>query len=197
MRLPIRNGAIAALWRNRIAGPHVAVFAGLALLGWVTRALVVAPAFHNATGFIPFDLQPHLNREMVIIQLGAIILGQFGAAYLWYALADTLIALLIAAFFIALWQWLFAKTPNWLFTFIGSGGIVLLPLAAAVLEIAEHAAIFRLLATFNGDESAALIDFTATLHNVKIAVVELRNGLTLVYLAIAGGLWVLRRRAGS
>ena len=181
-----------ALWNEGPSLKEMGVLCVAAAGALILRFEVLAPVFARAAGFIPFDLQPHLNRGMLVIQLGAARLANITPLYVTFAVADTLVSLVIAVFLAFFWQWLFLKAPNAFFTFLAGGGIALLPPVVAALEVAEHVVVFRLLTT-GRDSYAHAIETTVSLHNIKTALLEVRNAVALIFGGVALVLWVLRR----
>ena len=164
----------------------------LAAAGVLLRTVVLAALFRSAVGFVPFDIQPRLNREMVVIQLGAMPVDRALLPYALFALGDVVVAIVIALFITALWSWMFRKAPNRVFAVVAGGGILIFPAIAALMEIAEHILVFRLIANGNGAALARLADLTVMLHGLKNAFVDARVGLTVAFGLIA--LIVLWRR---
>lgn len=165
--------------------------AGAALL---VRWAVLAPMFSEVLGFVPFDLQPRLNRGMLVIQVGAARGYPLGRLYGAFVMTDIPISLVVAFVTVAFWRWLHVRAPNRVYAFLTAGGVMLLPVAAAMLEMSEHRAVFRLLQQRGRDAYADAIAFTVAVHNTKVAVADLRDAVTLSFVAATATLWLLRRK---
>src|SRR3982750_2114771 len=87
-------------------GRTVLILLIASLIALAARAYVLMPGFRDEVGFIPLDLQPRLNREMIVIQLG---LGPARHVfdYLRFAAGDTVVTAAMTAFTITFWLWLF------------------------------------------------------------------------------------------
>ena len=154
------------------------------LVALAVRNYVLVPAFRDQVGVIPFDLQPRLNRETIVIQLG---LGptRHLVDYVRFALGDCLVTGVITAFTFILWRWLFRMAPNRFFAVFRNGGILVVPFIAAAGEISEHALVYRVLTVSERDAFAANVDLLTSLHAIKAAALELRELLTAAFLAVA------------
>lgn len=164
---------------------------GVALL---VRWAVLAPMFSQEMGFVPFDLQPRLNRGMLVIQVGAARGHPLGALYGAFVMADIPISLVVAFVTVAFWRWLHVRTPNRVYAFLTAGGIMLLPLAAAALEMSEHRAVFSLLHQRGSGAYADALAFTVSVHNIKVAMADLRDAVTLMFVVSTAVLQLLRRK---
>src|SRR4051812_32223937 len=163
----------ASSWRFGTNGRTVLILLMASLIALAARVYVLAPVFRDEVGFIPLDLQPRLNREMIVIQLG------FGPTrhvfdYLRFAIRDTVVTATMTAFTITFWLWLFRAVPNRAFALFQNGGMLLVPLIAAATELSEHVAVYRLLTVTERDDYIAAIDFLTTLHSGKSAALVLR-----------------------
>jgi hypothetical protein len=158
-------------------GRTVLILLIASLIALAVRKYVLAPQFRDQMGFIPFDLQPRLNREMIVIQLG-LAPARHVFAYLRFAFSDAVVTAVTAAFTVALWLWLFRAAPNRAFALFQNGGVLLVPLVAAAAELSEHAAVYRLLTVAQREDYVAAIDFLTTMHSAKSAALVLRDLLT-------------------
>jgi hypothetical protein len=172
-------------------GRTVIMLMAASAIGLAVRAQVLAPMFHDDVGFIPLDLQHRLNPEMIVIQLGASP-ARLGLAYQRFALMDSVVTVITAAFVVTLWLWLFRNAPNRIFSFVQNGGILFVPLVAAAAELAEHVAICRLL-DMQHDGYGSAIDLVVTLHATKSAFGIVRDLLTSGFVLVAL-VWLVRNR---
>jgi hypothetical protein len=145
-------------------------------------------------GFLPFDLQPRMNRGMLVIQIGAARGHPLGSLYGAFVTADIPVSLVLAFVTVVFWRWLHLRAPNRVYAFLNGGGIMLLPLAVAALEMSEHRAVFSLLHQRGAETYADAVAFTVAVHNVKAAVAGLCNAVTLAFIAATALMWTLRRR---
>jgi beta-lactamase regulating signal transducer with metallopeptidase domain len=128
---------------------------------------------------------------MIVIQLGASA-ARLGAAYMRFALADSLVTVVTAAFIVVLWLWLFRNVPNRIFSLVQNGGILLVPFVAAAAELAEHAAIYRLLDMAH-DSYGSAIDLVVALHATKSAFGIVRDLLTAGF-GLVALVWIVWHR---
>ena len=171
---------------------RIALVAALTL--YFARAYVVR-VFLAATGFVPFDLQYPLRPPTIAIQLGAYASPGVERLYSAFALVDALFAVAAAAAVALSWLWLSARAPNGLFDFLRRGGILLLPMVAGVLDIIENVGFHRLIEGLKGQSYADTIQWTATLHQVRAALIYIRDYLTLIFVGVTLILLWLRRDA--
>ena len=182
------------LWWS--TGPSTRTMAALLVLAGaavLVRWEVLGRMFSGEMGFVPFDLQSRLNQGMLVIQLGAARGHPLGSLYGAFVMADIPISLVIAGITVVFWRWLHLLAPNRVFAFLNAGGIMLLPLAAAALEMLEHRAVFGLLHQRGSEAFPDAITFTISVHNIKVAIADIRDIVTLVFIAAAGLLRILRR----
>ncbi len=153
------------------------------VLGLVAR-LALAQHYRGFTGFTPFDLQHPLSVFMMAVELGAFDEGTATVAYLFFAVVDFAFVIATAWLFTLFWTWLFVRSPTRLSGFLVRGGILLLPSYVVVLDLAAKAGFVRLLAGLEGQSYAATMEFCATVHRLKFAVIDIRNGLTAALLIL-------------
>jgi hypothetical protein len=184
-------------WRFGVNGKTVLILLVATLIALAARSYVLAPLFRDQVGFIPFDLQPRLNREMIVIQLG-LAPARHVFDYLRFALSDSVVSGITAAFTIMFWLWLFRVAPNRAFALLQNGGILLVPVVAAAIELVEHGAVYRLLTVAQRDDYVAAIDLLTTVHAAKAAAIVLRDVLTASFAvaALARLAWGRLRASG-
>ncbi len=185
---------IAAWWASGPSHRTMAILLIGAAAALLARWAVAAPMFSQEMGFVPFDLQPRLNQGMLVIQLGAARGHPLGALYGAFVMADIPVSLVLAFVTVAFWRWLHVRTPNRVYAFLTAGGVMLLPIVAAMLEMTEHRAVFSLLYQRVGEAYADAIAFTVSVHNVKVAMADLRDAVTLSFMASTAVLALLRRK---
>ncbi len=183
---------------NTIAVPRALTFyARIAIVAALTlyfaRAYVVR-VFLASTGFVPFDLQFPLRAPTIAIQLGAYASPSIEKLYSAFALVDAMFAVAAAAAVALSWLWLSARAPNPLFSFLSRGGIFFIPLVAGILDVVENAGFYRLIHGLKGEAYAQTIEITATVHQVKAALMYVRDYLTVLFAAVALIVLWLRRR---
>ena len=168
---------------------------GLAALA--VRWAVLAPMFSHQMGFLPFDLQPGINRGMLVIQLGAARGRPLAPLYGAFVTADIPVSLVLAFVTVVFWRWLHLRAPNSVYAFLTSGGIMLLPPAVAALEMLEHRAVFSLLHQRGSETFADAVNFAVAAHAVSSAVADVCNGLSLIFIVVTAGLRFMRRRSAG
>lgn len=156
-----------------------------------------AAMFSRELGFVPFDLQDRLNQGMLVIQVGASRGHPLGRLYGAFVTADVLVSLVVAFAAVVLWRWLHLKAPNRGYGFLTVGGVMLVPVTVAALEMFEHRAVFALLRQRGQDGYADAVASVVTIHNVKMALAYVRDGLTLIFVAVTAVLASWRRRRAS
>lgn len=153
-----------------------------------------AATFSRELGFVPFDLQDRLNQGMLVIQVGAARGHSLGRLYGAFVAADVPVSLVVAFAAVVLWRWLHLKAPNRGYGLLTAGGVMLLPVAVAVLEMSEHRAVFGLLQQRGREGYADAVASVVAIHNVKMALAYLRDALTLIFVAVTAMLALWRRR---
>lgn len=163
---------------------------------WLVARTVLVPAYRDITGFVPFDLQSPLSHVMIGVELGAFEERAALGAYAAFAAVDFALGIAKAALFIFVWMWLFDSAPTRIFSFLRRGGILLLPLYVVILDGAAKVGFHRLLQGLSGEALSATIEYCATVHRLHMAVADIRNLLTAVFLALAAAVTVRRLRGG-
>jgi len=97
---------------DRASGRNVLIALGLLVACIAAFNLILTPMYQAVSaGFVPFDLQYPLTREMIIIQLGAMSERSAGA-YLNFALLDMFFPPIATWFTVLLWAWLVGKSGS-------------------------------------------------------------------------------------
>jgi hypothetical protein len=185
---------LSAWWASGPSTRTMMILLLVAAAALAVRWAILAPMFSHEMGFIPFDLQPRMNRGMLVIQVGAARGHPLGALYGAFVTADLPISLVLAFVTVAFWRWLHLRAPNRVYAFLTGGGIMLLPLAVAGFEMSEHRAFFSLLHQRGAETYADAIAFAVAVHNVKTAVTGLCNAVTLVFILVTAVMRVLNRK---
>ena len=188
---------LTSWWAHGPSTRGMSILLVIALLAVAVRWAVLAPMFSHELGFLPFDLQSRMNRGMLVIQLGAARGHPLGSLYGDFVMADIPLSLVLAFVTVAFWRWLHLRAPNRVYAFLTSGGIMLLPLAVAGLEMSEHRAVFGLLNQRGTATFADAVDFAVAVHNVKTAVAELCNAVTLIFILVTAVMRMLRSGPGQ
>ena len=160
--------------------------AAVGLVLYLVERFTLAPMYRAATGFLPFDLQRPLSHFMIGIELGAFDKGAALEIYTAFATIDVALMLAKAAAITLLWLWLFEKAPQRLFNFLKRGGVAMVPSYVVILDGAAKAGFHRLLQGLSGEALTETIEFCATIHRLQLAVADIRNGLTVLFIALAG-----------
>jgi hypothetical protein len=185
---------LSAWWASGPSTKTVTILLLVAAAVLALRWTVLAPMFSHEMGFIPFDLQPRMNRGMLVIQVGAARGHPLGALYGAFVTADLPISLVLAFVTVVFWRWLHLRAPNRVYAFLTGGGIMLLPLAVAGIEMSEHRAFFSLLHQRGTETYADAIAFAVAVHNVKAAVAGLCNAVTLSFILVTAVMQMLNRK---
>ena len=170
----------------------VAAAATAIALGLVSH-FVLVPAYHDVSGFAPFDVQFPLSPFAIAVELGGYAEGSATDAYLLFAVVDFAFAVAAAWLFTAAWVWLFSKVPTRLFAFLMRGGIFMVPFYAVVLDLAAKVGFFRLVRGLTGPSYAATIEFCTTVHRFESALLDMRYYLTAAFL-LTGATELLMRQ---
>ena len=188
-----KGGRLNAWWAQGPSRRGALLF--LSALGGAlaVRWLIAAAMFSHELGYLPFDLQGRLNQGMLVIQVGAARGHPLGRLYGAFVMTDIPVSLVIAFTTVVLWRWLHLRAPNPFFGFLTRGGIMLLPVAVAAFELAEHHAVLGLLQQRGREGYAGAVEFVVQVHNVKVVLGAVRDVLTLVFIA-ATAVLMLRRR---
>lgn len=184
---------IGAWWAQGPSSRIIIAILGIAALALLVRWQIAATIFSREVGFIPFDLQGRLNQGMLVIQVGAARGHALGRLYGSFVMTDIPVSVAIAFATVVFWRWLHLRAPNAVYGFLTAGGITLLPVAVAIVEMIEHRAIFALLQQRGRDGYADAVGLAITIHNGKLALAYLRDALTLVFIAITAVLALKRR----
>ncbi len=185
---------INAWWAHGPSQRGMAILLAAAAAALLMRWQVAARVFSYELGFIPFDLQDRLNQGMLVIQVGAARGHPLGRLYGAFVMADIPVSLVMAFVTVVFWRWLHLRAPNAVYGFLSAGGIMLLPVAVAGFEMAEHRAVFGLLQERGREGYADAVATVVAVHNVKMALAYLRDALTLIF-AAATAVLALRRRS--
>ena len=184
---------LTSWWASGPSTRGMVILLAFAFVAMAVRWAVLAPMFSHDLGFLPFDLQPRMNAGMLVIQLGAARGHQVGRLYGAFVTADIPVSLVQAFVTVVFWHWLHLRSPNRAYTFLTSGGILLLPLGVAALEMSEHRAVFGLLYQRGTETFAGAVDFAVAVHNVKTAAADVCNAVTLIFILVTAAMRVLRR----
>lgn len=171
-----------------------AIAAVAAVLGLISN-YVLAPAYREIAGFLPFDLQYPLSRFMIGVELGTFDGATATKAYVLFAAVHFALGIAVAALFTLFWAWLFLKVPTRLFAFLRRGGILMVPWYVVVVDLLGKVGFFRLLGGLSWPSYALTIELCAPLHRFKFAMIDIRNYLTIVFLLAIVVDVVLRRAA--
>lgn len=180
--------------KARATGRGLAVAAGAAVVFGLISRLFLVPAYHGISGFTPFDVQFPLSPFMIAVERGGYAEGSAVAAYVLFAAVDLLYMVATAWLFILGWVWLFSKVPTRLFAFLTRGGILMLPTYIVFLDIATKVGFFRLVCGLTGPSFAATVEFCATIHRLKFALIDIRLYLTAAFLLVVVLGLVIRQR---
>lgn len=188
---------VNAWWARGPSTRTLIILLVIAAAAEVVRWYVVAPLFAQELGFIPFDLQARLNQGMLVIQMGAARGHPLSRLYGAFVMSDIPISLVLAFATVAVWRWLHLKAPNRAYDLLAAGGIMLLPVAVAAVEMAEHRVVFDVLQNRGRAGYAEAVELLVTVHNVKMALAFMRDGATVVFVAATAILVFLRRKTGG
>jgi hypothetical protein len=163
-----------------------AVVAGLTQ---ALQRLVAEPYFETVVGFRPFDTQFPLSSVAVAIQLGAYGDGAV-SAYAVFVTSEVLSALLVAVFFMLLWQWLFLVSPNRIFALLRNGGILISPFAALICDVVESIGFARLISGVPGFLFESTMEFSILMHKLKFVFQDIRLYFTAFFFVVTVLRWL-------
>jgi len=139
----------------------------------------LVPAFQAATsGLYPIDLT-FPTTPAVIYRDYAAYTADSRNIYRWFVLVDFIWPPLLATLFAATWTWLSGRSPTRLQQRLLGAGILLLPFAAALLDLLENLGFLLLLENYPR-EFIALAWATSVAKAVKLVLLMICVLLTLV-----------------
>jgi hypothetical protein len=162
----------------------------MAVTGLSFRVLI--PPYEAAAGFMPFDMQFPLTREMIVIQLGAFNDGTF-AAYVPFAAVDMFFPLFGSLFTLLTWAWLINRNgAAWLMAAYRSGWWIWATFPA-LCDLSENVLFLRILA--QPQPPVDLIDLAVVVHRGKLVFLSISQGVTVLLILLTLAI-MLRRRFG-
>jgi len=174
-------------------GRNVLIALGLLVACIGLFNVVFTPMYQSvAAGFVPFDLQFPLTREMIIIQLGATSDGAL-AAYTRFAVVDTFFPVIAAVFTILLWGWLVQKSDARILVAAYERGWWIWALFPAVCDLSENYFFLKILSTYP-EPALDAIESVIPLHRGKLVFLSINQAAT-VALIVVTVVMRLRRKA--
>lgn len=182
------------IWRKSPEGR--ATLWTLAAIGFflLIQMVFVLPCFERIAGFKPFNAQFPLSEVAVAIQLGAYGTGA-ARAYVLFIATEIPLALSTSVFFALLWHTMFLFSPNRIFMFLKSGGILFTPFIAVVFNVAESVGFARLIAGLSGPSYASVVELSTLMHQLRGASEDLRIYVTIFFAGVIVIQWVQRKSA--
>ena len=152
--------------------------------------VVLTPMYQAvSSGFVPFDLQFPLTREMIIIQLGAMGPGSF-AAYARFTAVDMAFPMIASTFMLLLWAWLVQKSGSEMLRGAFERGWWIWAVFPAVCDLTENFFFLQIFATYP-EPALDAIEIAVDVHRGKLAFLTISQGIT-VGLAVMTALMQLR-----
>lgn len=159
-------------------GRNVLIALGMVVLWLGAFNFVLTPNYQQyAAGFIPFDMQFPLTREMIIIQLGAMTEGA-PAAYVQFAAADIPFPIIASALTILLWAWLVRKSGSAALLGAFQRGWWIWAVFPALCDLGENAAFLKIILS-HPEPMLREIDFAVVIHRGKAVFLSLSQTLTI------------------
>ena len=170
---------MSAFLLAKASGRNVLIALGLVVL-WVSAFnFFFTPHYQAASsGFVPFDMQFPLTREMIIIQLGAMTDAGPGA-YVLFAAADMAFPLIAAAFTILFWAWLVTKSGSTVLLGAFGRGWWMWGLLPAFCDLGENVAFLKIILS-HPEPMLRENDVGVLLHRGKAVFLALSQTLTAI-----------------
>jgi hypothetical protein len=177
---------------SKATGRNVLVALGLLVLCIGLFNVALTPMYQQASsGFVPFDIQFPLTREMIIIQLGAMGPGSF-AAYARFAALDMAFPLIGSGFTVLFWAWLVQKSGSAMLLGAFQRGWWIWAVFPAVCDLSENFFFLKILATYP-EPALDAIEIVVDVHRGKLVFLTISQGAT-VALVVISALIQLRRK---
>jgi len=185
--------ALSVYFQSKASGRHVLITFALLVLCVLGFNLVLTPLYQDAaSGFVPFDLQFPLTREMIVIQLGAMS-DAAPQAYVNFAILDFIFPPLGAAFFVLFWAWLVNKSGSAVLSGIYQRGWWIWALFPCFCDLAENVAFLNIIFTPPGVRPD-MLEFVVDVHRGKMVFLTIAQAMTLALL-LTSGLLRLRKKS--
>ncbi len=170
---------MSAFLLAKATGRNVLMALGLVALVVAAFNFFFTPHYQAASsGFVPFDMQFPLTREMIIIQLGAMT-DAGPAAYVLFAAADMAFPLIAAAFTILFWAWLVTKSGSAALLAAFGRGWWIWALFPALCDLGENVAFLKIILS-HPEPMLREIDVAVLLHRGKAVFLALSQMLTVI-----------------
>lgn len=177
---------------SKATGRNVLIAFVLMAASGLSFNFLIPPYQEAAAGFMPFDMQFPLTREMVIIQLGAFNESTL-AAYIPFAAVDMFFPVFGSAFTLLLWAWLIGKGgAAWLTAAFRSGWWIWATFPA-VCDLSENVFFLQVLAA-RPQPPVDLIDLAVVVHRAKLVFLSIAQGTSAALILVTLVL-IWRRRA--
>ena len=168
---------------SRGTGRNVLIAFGLVVVSVAMFNFVLTPAYQSVSaGFVPFDLQFPLTREMIIIQLGAMSEDSFDA-YVRFAMFDMAFPIFGAAFFVLFWAWLVTQSTSAVLMAFYRRGWWIWALFPAVCDLAENI-LFLQIINRHPDPVLNLIEWAVDVHRGKLVFMSVAQVISVVLILL-------------
>ncbi len=177
--------ALGDFFLSKASGRNVLVCLVLVVLSILIFNLILTPVYQSVSaGFVPFDLQFPLSREMIVIQLGAMTAAT-PKAYLNFAILDFVFPIFGAAFLILYWAWLAQKSLSPALKGIYRRGWWIWALFPCVCDLGENVAFLSILFSHPLIQPDT-IEFAIIVHRAKNVFLAIAQFITLCAMLAAG-----------
>ncbi|MBL8629729.1 MAG: hypothetical protein JNM81_08885 [Rhodospirillaceae bacterium] len=186
--------ALGDFFLSKASGRRVVLCLALVVLSILIFNLILTPMYQTVSaGFVPFDLQFPLTREMIVIQLGAMS-ELTPKAYLNFAILDFAFPFFGATFFVLFWAWLVAKSRSAMLTGFYRRGWWIWAIFPCLCDWAENVAFLSILFAHPIIQPDTL-GFAIDAHKAKMVFMAIAQAMS-VALLIGSGLARLRSKSG-
>jgi hypothetical protein len=168
---------LSAFLLSKSTGRNVLIALALLVFCIGLFNVVLTPMYQNVSaGFVPFDLQFPLTREMIIIQLGAMS-GASPSAYMRFAAVDMAFPVIGAALTVLFWGWLVVKSGSATLTAAFQRGWWIWAVFPAVCDLSENVLFLRIIAA-HPEPALEAIELAIPVHRGKLVFLSINQIIT-------------------
>ena len=186
---------MSAFLLAKATGRNVLIALGLVVL-WIGAFNFFFTPHYQAvsSGFVPFDMQFPLSREMIIIQLGAMT-DAAPAAYVLFAAADMPFPLIASALTILFWAWLVTKSGSPALLGAFQRGWWIWGLFPAICDLGENVFFLGIILK-HPEPMLSWIEKAIYVHRGKAAFLAMNQAATIALMIVTAVMWVRGKRSG-
>jgi hypothetical protein len=175
--------ALSNYFLARGTGRNVLIALGMVLFSIGMFNFVLTPQYQEvSSGFVPFDLQFPLTREMIIIQLGAMTESSFDA-YTRFAMFDMAFPIVGAAALILLWAWLVQKSDSAVVIGIYRRGWWIWAVFPALCDLSENILFLQIIGA-HPEPALQAIEWAVDVHRGKLVFLSIAQGISVALILL-------------